>query len=242
MRAVVVAKVSSQSKHECFAHFCPPFFKNVYNIVSSKSKLLVEVTMNYTKVCSKCQQEKPANLEYFTKRGEKLGSHCRECKKQYKRNPEYRKKHYENNKQKYLDKAREWAENNKERRREICNDWYHRNKDKANDYIKQKRKSDPLFRLKHSLRANLNNALRGRSKGQRTLDYLCMSIDEFKTYIENQFTEGMNWENYGEWHLDHIQPICSFDHSDEEQIKKCWHYSNFQPLWAEENIKKSGKY
>jgi len=62
-------------------------------------------------------------------------------------------------------------------------------------------------------------------------------------YLEAKFTEGMTWENYGHgWHVDHILPCCSFDLTKEEEQKKCFHYSNLQPLWAEDNLKKGGKY
>jgi len=60
-------------------------------------------------------------------------------------------------------------------------------------------------------------------------------------HIEKQFKPGMNWENYSlyGWHIDHIRPCASFDLTKEEEIQKCFHYSNLQPLWAEENLKKA---
>jgi hypothetical protein len=69
------------------------------------------------------------------------------------------------------------------------------------------------------------------------------SINDCKTHIESKFKLGMTWENYGHktWHIDHIIPYSFFDLSDEEQVKKCFHYTNLQPLWAEENYKKRDK-
>ena len=61
-------------------------------------------------------------------------------------------------------------------------------------------------------------------------------------YLEGKFTEGMTWENHGKWHIDHIKPCCSFNLEDEEEQKKCFHYTNLQPLWATDNLVKSGKY
>ena len=52
----------------------------------------------------------------------------------------------------------------------------------------------------------------------------------------------MTWDNYGEWHIDHIKPCCGFDLTDFEQQKKCFHYTNLQPLWAKDNITKNGKF
>lgn len=196
--------------------------------------------MNDTKVCTKCQQEKPANFEVFTRRGDKLGSHCRECKSKYPQNKAKKRRHYEENKEMYVERSREWAKNNPEKKRESANAWYHRNPEHHVEY-QRKRRQDPLCRLVDALRANLYNALNGKGKGQPTLDYLGMEISEFKDYIANKFTEGMSWDNYGEWHIDHIRPISSFDHSDESQIAECWHYSNMQPLWAADNIAKSNR-
>ena len=64
------------------------------------------------------------------------------------------------------------------------------------------------------------------------------SIEFLKEYLEKQFKSGMNWDNYGEWHVDHIIPCVSFDLSDPEQQKKCFYYTNLQPLWAIENLEK----
>ena len=65
------------------------------------------------------------------------------------------------------------------------------------------------------------------------------SIEELKQHLEKQFTLGMNWKNYGYgWHVDHIKPCAFFDFSKEEEQKKCFNYTNLQPLWATENFKK----
>ena len=206
--------------------------------------------MDYTKRCNKCQGEFPKTTEFFHKRSKAtdgLRNTCKSCRRNEKSCPKYKHEYYLKNKQKIKEQSVKWAENNKEKVKQNKKQWYEKNKaihnQKAVEYRRKKRKSDPLQRIKESLSANLRNALSGRGKGQKTLDYLCISIDEFKSYIENKFTEGMTWENYGlhGWHLDHIQPVQSFDHSDEEQVKKCWHYSNFQPLWAEDNLSKGCK-
>ena len=62
---------------------------------------------------------------------------------------------------------------------------------------------------------------------------------ELKAYLELQFTDGMTWENRGNWHIDHIRPCASFDLTDPEQQKQCFHYTNLQPLWAADNLAKS---
>ena len=67
-------------------------------------------------------------------------------------------------------------------------------------------------------------------------------MEFFMKYIEAQFKPGMTWERYGEWHVDHIRPCASFDLTDPKQQKICFHYSNLQPLWAADNIKKGAKW
>jgi hypothetical protein len=209
-----------------------------------------DYTMNDTKRCNKCQQELPATLDFFHKNSKSpdgLRYTCKSCRRNEKTYPQSQRKHYLKNKQKIKERSAKWVENNKERAKQNKKQWYEKNKvvlnKKAVENRHKKRQSDPIQRVKESLSANLRNALNGHGKGQKTLDYLCMSIDEFKIYIESMFKDGMNWENYGlhGWHLDHIQPIHSFDHSDEEQVKQCWHYSNFQPLWAKDNLSKGCK-
>jgi len=83
-----------------------------------------------------------------------------------------------------------------------------------------------------------------RGKGLETLSLLGCSIEDFKGYLEKLFQEGMTWQNwsFSGWHLDHIKPLSSFDPRKTEQLKEAWHYTNLQPLWREENLRKSNKY
>jgi hypothetical protein len=82
------------------------------------------------------------------------------------------------------------------------------------------------------------------SKSIRTLSLLGCSGEELKVHLETQFTEGMSWDNHTlkGWHIDHIRPCASFDLTDPEQQKLCFHFSNLQPLWALDNILKSDSY
>ena len=82
------------------------------------------------------------------------------------------------------------------------------------------------------------------------LDQIVTPLIILKQYLEKQFTKGMSWDNYGNpngdhtscWHIDHIKPCASFDLTQEDQQKECFHYTNLQPLWAIDNLKKGGKF
>lgn len=99
-------------------------------------------------------------------------------------------------------------------------------------------------KLIKNLRARINMALKGRSKSQKTKNLLGCNIEYLKKHLESQFKDGMTWDNYGVkgWHVDHINPCSLFNLADPQQQKECFHYTNLQPLWAEENLKKSNKY
>jgi hypothetical protein len=106
-------------------------------------------------------------------------------------------------------------------------------------------KTDENFKLSRLLRARIRDAIKCSNsfKAHRTVELIGCTIQEAKEHLEKQFKEGMTWENHGYngWHIDHIIPCASFDLTDPEQQKKCFHYTNLQPLWAEENMSKGAK-
>lgn len=115
--------------------------------------------------------------------------------------------------------------------------------------------------LKHSENYKIQNCLRTRlhhelkklkkqlninvTKCAKTLKLLGCSISELKIHLESKFQPGMTWENHGYgddcWHIDHILPCASFDLTQESEQRKCFHYTNLQPLWQRDNLKKSNK-
>ena len=88
----------------------------------------------------------------------------------------------------------------------------------------------------------MSQALKNFKKSKSTETLVGCSFEDLKAHLESQFKDGMNWENYGQWHVDHIRPCVSFDLAKKSEQLECFHYTNLQPLWAEENIKKSDKY
>lgn len=115
---------------------------------------------------------------------------------------------------------------------------------KALIYQRKKRKIDINYRLKCYIRRRINLALETHSKRSKVLKLLGCSIEFLKSYLESKFQTGMTWKNHSQfgWHIDHIRPCCTFDLSKPKEQRKCFHYTNLQPLWWQANIRKGHKY
>lgn len=104
--------------------------------------------------------------------------------------------------------------------------------------------TNPSFRLGCLLRTRVWRVLKEQSatKYEKFNDYIGCSTKELKEHMEAKFQPNMSWDNYGEWHIDHIKPCSSFNLADPNEQKLCFHYTNLQPLWAEDNLIKADKY
>lgn len=110
------------------------------------------------------------------------------------------------------------------------------------EYHASRLKTDIEFRIRCRLQTRIHHALSGiTKKSASTESLLGCSFCQCREHLEHQFKEGMSWNNYGEWHIDHIIPCASFDLTKEEDQRKCFHWSNLQPLWAKENSSKGDK-
>ncbi len=146
----------------------------------------------------------------------------------------------------HKDKRRKYIEDHSE----VISKWWQqyrrKHKDKINAwnsaYTKKQLATNPYFKLKHTLRRRFRKALKGNAKTASAVRDLGCSIQDFKTYIEKQFQPGMEWDNHGKWHLDHIVPLDEFDLSDRKQLLIALNYRNYQPLWAKDNLKKGTRY
>lgn len=221
------------------------------------------------KVCNKCKETRPASTEWFyaDKKGKNgLAQTCKECTK--KRTQKWAKENKERKKaadaeyaKKNADSVREYQrkyrERNKERNREYNIKYRAINsdilKEKAKSYNSKplvklrrnalnsdRRKHDIKYRLTSNMRSSISEALSGRRGALRHVDW---SIVDLKKHLERQFTKGMSWENYGEWHVDHIMPSSSFKYESQNDVefKRCWCLSNLRPLWAKDNCSKQAK-
>jgi hypothetical protein len=184
-----------------------------------------------TKFCGNCQTEKPVE-EFFKDRRNVTGymSKCKVCKKSY--HSLYEK----NNKEKLREYQRERSPNRKGYRKAYRNRPYVKEKER------ELNKTNITYRLRKGLRHRLRQVIKQKSNTLRTEDLVGCSLSFLKKHLESQFTEGMSWDNYGVWHVDHIKPCCMFNLFEESQKKECFHYTNLQPLWGEDNCKKGGTF
>lgn len=193
-----------------------------------------------TKQCSKCKVF--LNTCLFTKNA----SRCRACTKiRYKElyNPvKTSEKYYRNLTEEQKLKRRSYAKRKRDldpkKYSEETRQWRLRNP----DYKKNRWKNDINFRIMENMRGRIYKALKSNSKSKKTIDLIGCTLDELKQHLENLFSEGMSWENYGKWHVDHKKPCSLFDFTLESDQKACFNYNNLQPLWAEDNLRKSNKY
>lgn len=221
-----------------------------------------------TTYCKKCIRQESKNA--YWNNPEKYSLKAKEYRiHNYDKMKKTKLKYYNENKDRILMYGKTYRENNPEKIKEW--NLKNKNKLKkyrANRYLKNKnhyRKVQKKYRIEHrdqinfrnrtriqnnirlrvdrNLRSRISNALKGSRKSDHTIDLLGCSIEFLKGWLEKQFSCGMTWENYSRngWHVDHIWPCSNFDLTDPEQQKVCFHYTNLQPLWAIDNIKKGAK-
>jgi hypothetical protein len=163
---------------------------------------------------------------------------CKKCHKQKstqysKNNPEIvkqiRKKYNKNNQE----KIKEYSKNYDFK--EIQKRSYDKNKQKIFIYKKNRRKYDPIFKLTENIRKRIYSYIKNDKIKNKT-NYLGCSIEEYKKYLEHQFTPEMSWGNYGSyWEIDHISSLYNFDFTNELNIFKAFHFTNTRPLSIKEN-------
>lgn len=203
------------------------------------------------KKCSKCNIEKDFCLfGKDIKRKDGLRPYCNDCRKQ--ESLDYRNK----NKDKRRDSQKKYRElnpdyyhnyynENKEVIRNYNKNYYKENKDRLIDnmvrYTSNRLKTDTLFKLSHVVRTRIYKIIKINNikKDNKTFNIVGCTPNNLKKYLQQKFKDNMSWDNYGDWHIDHIIPLSSA--KTEKEIYELCHYTNLQPLWAEDNLKKSNK-
>ena len=181
-------------------------------------------------------------------------SFCKTCRNEirqekYKENPEkdwlYRQTEaYRISQEKYRSKLRLET---KKRKMEYLNSAEYAQKIKEREekkrlyhskYVIKRCQTDINYKLRARLRQRLSLALKSKAKVGSAVNDIGCPITEFKSYLESKFKEGMSWENYGKWEIDHIKPLSSFDLTKRDEFVQAAHFSNLQPLWKKENQEK----
>lgn len=189
--------------------------------------------------CSLCKKELELSSKNFYKSKNEVGGfdyRCKPCKLT----------HYQNNKEKYKKNSKNWQIINPNKVKSITKKYRQsekgisaRKKYRKKEYT-QKYNEDVKWTLSRNIRIRLNQALKNNFKSSKTLELLGCPLTELKLYLEQQFLPEMTWGNHGEiWEIDHTKPCASFDLTDIEQQKECFHYTNLQPLFKTTEIAES---
>jgi len=155
---------------------------------------------------------------------------------------EKKKIKYNQNKEPYLERSKQQKIRWGKKYKEYLKEYSIKNKDKLRAYVNNRLKNDPTYKLKHTFRNRFRKLIKGYHKNNSVLKYLGCDIKFLKKWLEEKFEDGMSWDNHGSyWHIDHILPCSMFDFNNENDLYKCWNYTNLQPLLASENLKKRDK-
>jgi hypothetical protein len=148
--------------------------------------------------------------------------------------------YYYNNKEHTISVAREYKEKNKEKINAQARLTYNKNKEQISAKRKQRLTTDAQYKIRYVLRCRIGTALKLQriKKSVKTVQLIGCSIEECRAYIEKQWLPGMSWSNHAlkGWHIDHIKPCNTFDLTDPEQQRMCFHYTNLRPLWYKDNL------
>jgi hypothetical protein len=171
----------------------------------------IKVDENKTKTCSVCKETKKLDEFHVAKTKGKIRAECKLCASKN------RKEYYQTHKNETI-------------------------KQNTN-YQNERKKRDPAYKIERNMRSRLYHALKkdGAYKADKTMKLVGCTPNFLKGYLEAQFTDGMSWDNYGDWHVDHIRPCASFDLTNEDEQRICFHYKNLQPLWGPDNLEKGSK-
>ncbi|HDY87952.1 MAG TPA: hypothetical protein ENH82_07560 [bacterium] len=222
------------------------------------------MALSGTKICNICGIEKQVH-EFYKIRGKYYKGYCKACSlvllKEWRRenHEHYLKSRREYQKIKYREDAefrnktlastKRWTLDNPEKCKEIKRKYDKDNLKRAVERTKKyqkKHKGKPKFILNRRMRDGIRHSLKSKKKnkgGRHWEELVGYTVEDLKNHLESLFTNGMSWENYGEWHIDHRIPISVFNFNDASHIdfKRCWGLNNLQPMYAKENIIKSNK-
>ena len=206
--------------------------------------------MKNTKICNICSVEKSSDKFHFRKDSQDgLRNECKSCTKirvnsyrsvNKEKVNKWNRETYNRNIENHKETKKKYRDNNKEKQKILKKIWNENNKEKIKNYTKERKKYDIIFKIRCNVRSRIKSFLKSKNiiKNNSTFKIVGCEPTKLKEHLENQFRDGMTWENYGlhGWHIDHITPLISG--KTEDDIYKLCYFTNLQPLWWYENLKK----
>ncbi len=192
------------------------------------------------------EEERARKKAYYEANREKVAASQKAYREANREKHLARKKaYYEANREEVAAREKVYLAANKEKVAARRKAYYEANREEVIARAMAYVANNPQAKAATNLRTRIGDALRAANatKSARTLELLGASIEEVRAHLEAQFKLGMTWDNWSihGWHIDHIKPCASFDLTDPEQQKACFHYSNLQPLWAKDNLSKNDR-
>lgn len=200
--------------------------------------------VNNQKCCGRCKNFKNFDkFNYCKNTWDNMRNTCKDCLKQERNSKkeqmsEYNKKYWQKTKEHKKQKDKEYRVAHYEHHKENHARW------RREKYQKMKQENSEEFH-KYKIKTNISRRIReilGQNKSDTCVKYVGCSLDELKNHLETTFSNGMSWDNYGEWHIDHIIPCTAFNMHDDTEKLACFNYKNLQALWSKDNIQKSNKF
>lgn len=229
--------------HESMCKICK------YKIKPKKKKQIYIIPEK--QICVKCNIEKEINNFYYRNDTKRYRTKCIDCKlkqaKEYvtenKNETLSRQLNYrQNHRKEAIDYQKVYRENNKDKIKEVNKKYSNSHKEQILEYNRKRYHTNNKYHIRQLLSKRIHSAIKKLKDNEITMKYLDCTIQKFLEWMEFQFYDGMNWDNYGfYWHLDHTLPVSSFHFETEEDIKKCFHWINLRPLRKDKNLIKHNK-
>lgn len=205
------------------------------------------------KTCTKCGNEYPATAEHFHRRqasSDGFASRCKSCCREYRcKHPQNLHDYYVSHKEECIERCRRWRlaqPDFNQRYLEYRQNWLAVNADRVRETTRRYRHEHcqtPEHRLNRAVSRGISKSLEDGKNGKHWEDLVGYTLADLVAHLEPQFTKGMTWDNYGEWHIDHIKPVSHFcyENYDDPGFEICWSLWNLQPMWAFENASKGNR-
>lgn len=233
---------NKKDKHSCICKLCSSNYTKRY-YQENREQVNKQHKDYYLKNKKRIYENK---RDYFKKHKKRIKQQSKIYrKKNHKKLCKKKREYYKDNKEKILKYHKIYYKKNKLKKLKYAKKYHINNKKKRVEYnveYRRKRRNENIdIRVRDRLSKRIWDAVKGNYKSKSTLKLLGCSVEELKNHLKKQFKKGMTWDNYGfyGWHIDHIIPCCKFDLSKPKEQAKCFHYTNLQPLWAEENWSKN---